>query len=148
MNDEKLDRLPWPAPELPDDFARCVIARARVEQRRQRVRHRTISAAMLLVATLPLAMLLRSTRDQFASRELATRPPIRTHAYALDAQGAAESATRGQGQDAAGEEQLAHAAAPDQLSDYLMPNTAPLRAYAAAYSDAAWSYDPSWPTDR
>jgi hypothetical protein len=131
MNDETLDRLPSPAPELPDDFARRVIARARVEQRRQRVRHRAIAAAMLLVAALPLAMLLRPPRVELASREVPPSPPISTQAYALDA---------------VGDEQLARAAAPDQLSDYLMPNSAPLRAYAAAYSDAAWNYDPSWTT--
>jgi hypothetical protein len=132
MNDDTLHG-PLPAPELPDDFAHRVIARARVEQRRQRIRQRTIAAAMLLVAALPLARLLHPTGVQLASRDVSTTTQTIPRVYALDT---------------SDNEQLARAAAPDQLSDYLMPNTAPLRAYAAAYSDAAWNYDPSWTSYR
>jgi hypothetical protein len=133
MNDDTLHG-PSPAPELPDDFARRVIARARLEQLRQRVRRRiAIAAAMLLVAALPLARLLHPTRVQLASRDVSTTMQTIPRVYALDT---------------SDNEQLARAVAPDQLSDYLMPNTAPLRAYAATYSDAAWNYDPNWPTDR
>jgi hypothetical protein len=131
MKNETLRGASMPEPILPDDFARRVITRARFERRRQLVRRRMIAAAAVVAVALPLARPwnLITSRAQ-RSREV----PITQ---------AGEEARTEQFTDA-----VAQAATPDQIGDYLMPNTAPLRTLAAAYSDASWNYDPSWTTDR
>lgn len=127
MKDEPFYGLPLPG-SFPEDFARRVIAQARAEQHRQRVRRRyALAAAMLVIVAIPLATLLGPKRDQLASRDSSTSAPFN---------------------DSTADEQLTQAMAPDQPSDYLVPNTAPLRAFTASYSDASWNYDPSWTSYR
>jgi hypothetical protein len=117
-----------PEMSLPDDFARRVIARARLEQRRQSIRRRVLAVAIVL-AVLPFAH----------SLELAPNLAQRANPSAL-AQTGDEARTEQFSEDLP-------TAAPEQVSDYLMPDTAPLRTLAA-YSDASWNYDPSWTSDR
>jgi hypothetical protein len=131
---EKFYGLPLPAPAMPDDFARRVIRRARAEQRRQRLRRGyAFAVAILLITAIPLATLLGPTHDQLATRNGSATGPLGSQSDPFDTADAA---------------QLAQATAPDQLSDYLMPNTAPLRTFTATYSDAAWNYDPNWTSYR
>ncbi|HLW71622.1 MAG TPA: hypothetical protein VKS22_13495 [Candidatus Binataceae bacterium] len=130
MKDETVRSIPMPEVVLPVDFARRVIARARLEQRRQLVRRRMIAAAVAVFAVLPLA------RSWEPAQNLAYRPGAGALAQTGD-----EASTEQFSED------LSRTAAPEQVSDYLMPNTAPLRTFAA-YSEASWNYDPSWTSDR
>lgn len=108
--------------DLPGDFAPRVIAIARREQHRRRVRFRLAAAAgaTLLVALIPLSRL-------------------RNHRTDLR-----DSATMTWQEDAVEAAQLADATSPDEVTDYLVPNTTRVGEFAAAYTDAAWQYDSDW----
>ncbi|MGH7841044.1 MAG: hypothetical protein ACREQD_02935 [Candidatus Binataceae bacterium] len=131
MKNETIWEASLPEPILPDDFARRVIAQARLEQHRQLIRRRVIAAAVVVVAVLPFARPWELLRINHRSGNL-------PFAQAED------NATP----NAQFTETLGQATPPAQVSDYLMPDAAPVRSFAAAYSDAAWDYDPSWTSDR
>src|SRR5271155_2568832 len=114
MNDETARSLTTPELLLPDDFARRVIVQARLEQRRQWLRHRVLAAAVVMVAVLPL---VRSWE----------RAPNLAHRSIAIAQTGEEARADQFTEDLP-------VAAPEQVSDYLMPDSAPFRTFAA-YSD-------------
>lgn len=118
-------------PSLPDDFAVRVIARARFEQQRGRLRRRVAAGgcAGLLALMLVFAGHVRDFRSG-----IHPAPTAETVAY-----------NSWDSSDLAAEtNQLALAAAPDQLDDYLGPSAASLRTFDLAdASDAVWQNDDS-----
>jgi hypothetical protein len=127
MKDE-LMRSPSIQPaKLPDDFARRVIAQARREQYQRRVRFRIATAvcAMVIVALIPLSRTPHSPRPNPGASDSS---PIAWQDDAIEASSA----------------QLAAATAPDDVSDYLMPNATRVVNFADYDSEASWQYDPDW----
>ena len=123
---------PIHAPELPDDFARGVIVKARALQRRRKVRGRIAAgvAVLLVAAAIPLANRIPSQSANLAARHsVALNDGIAL--YQMDA-------------DQADTLRLAEATSPDAVGDYLLPNTTALTQFASAYSDTSWDYDPDW----
>ena len=122
---------PIHAPELPDDFARGVIVKARALQRRRKVRGRIAAgvAVLLVAAAIPLANRIPSRSANRAARRASTFDGIAL--YQMDA-------------DQADTLRLAEATNPDAVGDYLLPNTMALTQFASAYSDTSWNYDPDW----
>jgi hypothetical protein len=123
-------------PNLPDDFARRVIMKARAERRKRETRRSIATTgvcAVLVAAAIPLTSFMQSWRINLASRET----PSLVHSEGQD-QSMAE----------AGVYQIEQETRPDEIGDYLMPNTAELAEFASAYTDASWHYDPSWSDER
>lgn len=119
------------APELPDDFARCVIVKARAVQRHRQIAGRIVAGmtVMLLAFAIPLANRI-SSRDGNLSAH---------HSPASDT-----LASYRQAGDEADALRLAEAVSPDAVGDYLMPDTSALTRFDATYSDASWDYDSDW----
>jgi len=122
------------APELPDNFARGVIVKARAVQRRRQIGSRIAAgvALILLAAFLPWAIRPRAPLANLAQ----------SHAPAHEA-----LASSWQAADRTNALRLAAADNPDAVGDYLMPGTSALRQFASGYSDASWNYDPNWAVD-
>ena len=122
---------PFQAPELPDDFARGVIAKARAVQRYRQIRGRIVASAavMLLAFAIPLANRISSRNGNFS-------PP---HSLANNA-----LVSYRQADDETDVLTLAEAVNPDAVDDYLMPNASTLTQFAATYSDTSWDYDSDW----
>jgi hypothetical protein len=134
--DSNTSGRPAREPNLPGDFAWRVIVKARAERRKRQTRHHIAAAgvcAVLMVAAIPIAGFMRSTHSNLASRE----------ASAL-----AQRGQQDQSLEEANVDQVAQATKPDEIDDYLIPNTAALTEFASAYTDASWHYDPSWSDDR
>jgi hypothetical protein len=112
-----------PEIDLPDDFARRVIGQARREQQKRRHRLRIAAAALLAVGLIPLSRLADSRRHNF---------------------GGGDSSALAWQQDSAEATQLAAAAEPDEVSDYLTPEATRVTSFTAAYSDAGWRDDSDW----
>ncbi|MGO9268083.1 MAG: hypothetical protein ACLQBA_24860 [Candidatus Binataceae bacterium] len=151
---------PFQAPELPDDFARNVIVKARAVQRHRQIAGRIVAGmtVMLLAFAIPLANRISSRNGNlhYSTANLAARDPavVRDlvawghpvpHVVVRNSVARDTLASYRQGDndetDAAG---LAEAVNPDAVSDYLMPNTSALTQFAATYSDASWDYDSDW----
>jgi len=143
---------PIHAPELPDDFARGVIVKARALQRRRKVRGRIAAgmAVLLVAAAIPLANRIPSQSANLAARHsialndgIAWLVPIPNraarHSPANDG-----IAFYQMHADQADTLRLAEATSPDAVGDYLLPNTTALTQFASAYSDTSWDYDPDW----
>ncbi|MFZ0889491.1 MAG: hypothetical protein WA005_13640 [Candidatus Binataceae bacterium] len=122
-------------PNLPGDFARRVIAKARLEQRQRRIRRRVAAAvcAVLVTATISLAAFMHSGRNPLASHE--SRPM-------------AQAGWQEQSLEEARAYQLAQETEPNQIGDYLLPGAGALTEFAYAYTDASWQYDPNWSYSR
>ncbi len=142
---------PFQAPELPDDFARGVIVKARAVQRHRQIAGRIVAGitVMLLAFAIPLANRISSRNGNFSYptgvRDLVLWEHPLPHVVAHNsvARDTLASYRQGDGDetDAAG---LADAVNPDAVGDYLMPNTSALTQFAATYSDASWDYDSDW----
>jgi len=142
---------PFHAPELPDDFARCVIVKARAVQRHRQIAGRIVASmtVMLLAFAIPLANRISSRNGNFSYptgvRDLVLWEHPLPHVVAHNSVARDTLASYRQGDDdetdAAG---LADAVNPDAVSDYLMPDTSALTQFAATYSDASWDYDSDW----
>ncbi len=119
---------------LPDDFAHRVIAQARREQYARRVRFRVAAAACatLIVALISMSRVRDSRRHNFGA------PDSSAIAWQDNAQDYS-----GDSIDAASA-QLAAAAAPDEVGDYLMPNATQVGNFANDGSYGSWQYDPDW----
>jgi hypothetical protein len=123
-------------PQLPEDFAWRVIVTARSERRKRQTRRHIVAAgvcAVLMVSAIPIAGFMRSTHSDLASRE----------ASAL-----AQSGPQDQSLEEANVDQIAQATKPDEIDDYLIPNTAALTEFTSAYTGASWHYDQWWRDDR
>jgi hypothetical protein len=127
----KLPVQPLFEPSLPDDFATRVIARARFEQRRTRLRRRLSAAggAGLLAVTLALSGYLRDVRSGPSSA------PARVSEVSYNAWEQSDLTAETY--------QLALATDPDRVADYLVPSAASL----ADLSDAPYATDISWQND-
>ena len=132
MKDETMRSESIRGAKLPDDFARRVIAQARREQSERRVRFRVAVAAC---ATLIVAV-ISMTRTRDLLRHNLDAPDSSAIAWQSNSQDDSDNAI-----DAASA-QLAAAAAPDDVSDYLMPNARQVGNFANYAADASWQYDP------
>ena len=123
-------------PNLPDDFARRVIIKARAEQRKRQTRRHITAAgvcALLMASAIPISSFMQSRRINLASREA----PALVHSEQQELS-----------MDEAGAYQIAQETEPEEIGDYLMPNAAALTDFVSAYTDASWHYDPGWSDDR
>jgi hypothetical protein len=109
---------------LPADFAERVLLIARRKSQRRRMRNRiATNALILLVATIPLATLVRQRHSSLAVRDSA--------GFAL-----AQS-----NQDALAY-QLAQAMNPRSAGDCLLPDASALARFTFTYNDVVWQDDP------
>jgi hypothetical protein len=124
-------------PSLPEDFAQRVIAQARHEQHRGRVRRRIAAGGG---AGLLALLLMFSAYSRYFRTGL--RPTPNSEVTADD--------SLDQSNLSAETDQLAIATAPADLDDYLMPNAAAFRNFDSAYTgDALWQDDDSaWPDNN
>ncbi len=122
-------------PSLPDDFPQRVIARARYEQHRRRVRRRIVAGGG---AGLLALILVFSGYSRYQRTALRPAPNSEVTAdNSLDQPNLTDET-----------DQLAIATAPAALDDYLMPNAAALRNFDSAYT-ALWQDDDSaWPDNN
>jgi hypothetical protein len=141
MKDETMRSESIRGTELPDDFARRVIAQARREQYERRVRLRVVAAAC---ATLIVA-LISMTRVRDARRHNFEAPDSSAIAWQDNAQDySGDSQDYSRDSIDAASAQLAAAAAPDEVGDYLMPNATQVGNFANYASDVSWQYDADW----
>ena len=115
-------------PDLPDDFARGVIVKARAVERRRKIGSRIAAVALLFAAAIPLGSRFVSHPQDLAARQPSSPVGIATY----------------QESDQADALRLAEATNPDAVSDYLLPNTSTVTQFASSYSDASWDYDSDW----
>jgi hypothetical protein len=141
---------PFQAPELPDDFARRVIVKARAVQRHRQIAGRIVvgMTVMLLAFAIPLANRISSRNGNFSYptgvRDLVLWEHPLPHVVAHNSVARDTLASYRQGDDETDAASLAEATNPDAVSDYLMPNTSTLTQFAATYSDASWYDDSDW----
>ena len=122
---------PFQPPELPDDFARRVIVKARAVQRHRQIAGRIVAGmtVMLLAFAIPLANRISSRSGNFSAPQLLASDTLASYRQADDETDAAR---------------IAEAANPDAVSDYLMPDTSALTQFDATYSNASWDSDSDW----
>ena len=125
MNDKIKTSSALAGQDFPDNFARGVIARARREQSQRRLRARIVagSCVVLMLGLVPLHRLVGQQPDTTSSAALAWQD------------------------DSAEATQLAEATAPDEVSDYLAPETTRLSNGLGSYADVSWQYDSDWESD-
>jgi hypothetical protein len=119
-------------PELPDDFARGVIVKARAVRRHRQIRQRLAAGVtvILLAAIIPLANRISSRTENLSAFSSPTMNGTLV-SYRQDT-------------DQTDALRLAEAVNPDAVGDYLMPNTSTLAQFADTYSDASWDADSDW----
>jgi hypothetical protein len=122
---------PFQAPELPDDFARRVIAKARAVQRHRQIAGRIVAGmtVMLLTFAIPLANRISSRNGTLSVHHSPVSDTLASYR---------------QDDDETDALRLAEAVSPDAVGDYLMPNTSALTQFDTTYSDASWDYDSDW----
>jgi hypothetical protein len=123
---------PFLAPELPDDFARGVIIKARAVQRHRQIAGRIVAGmtVMLLAFAIPLANRISSRNGNFFADHSRASATLASYRQSDDDETDALT--------------LADAVSPDAVGDYLMPNTSALTQFTATYSDASWDYGSDW----
>jgi len=141
---------PFQAPELPDDFARGVIAKARAVQRHRQIRGRIVAGAavMLLAFAIPLANRISSRNENISYptgvRDLVLWEHPLPNVVARNSPANDALVSYRQADDETNALRLAEAVNPDAVDDYLMPNASTLTQFAASYSDTSWDYDSDW----
>jgi hypothetical protein len=116
--------------ELPDDFARNVIVKARAVQRHRRIQRRVlaVTAVMFLAALGPLI----------------NHRPSQVRGLAENAKYETLASYRQEAADQTDALRIAEAMNPGAVDDYLMPNTSVLTQFASTYSAASWDDDHDW----
>ena len=125
MNDEPKAVSILPGHDFPDGFARSVIAQARREQYRRRLRLRLAAAACvaLVIGLIPLKHVRRPNSDTASSSAITWQD------------------------DSAEAKRLAAATETSDVSDYLVPDASRVSNWSGSYSDASWQDDSDWESD-